>query len=793
MADSGLDLLFRLKAQNQASPVVKGLQGDIQKLRSSVTSDFGQMDKVTTVALGKITTSITNISSQVPILGSAVNALSGEMTELAAGTTTATSSFVAMAGPIGIAAAGMAATAIAAIKLGETLFDLAKQSADFQGKLFDLSQQTGVSVETLSALEIAASTTGGSIESVTASLGIFQKNMEEAGDANSKAAKQFDALGVQVTDTEDTLRKTLLALAKMPEGYRQTAAALELFGRGGKQVLAIIKETNGDLDQLIKKLRDQGLVTTEQARRADEFNDQLALLSFQLRGLGTEIIPGVTDAIKDLSKFLKDNKEGADALRGGLKLLADLFIFPFKGALQTAQVNIKAVTDALEFLRLKAKDPIVVEVEVRRSQTSGGALLEEVFKAGAPLGASRADIIAASEKAGLIKTTSRGGGLDAGQQLLQSLQRELRGLTEQTRAQEVAAELLDKKYKNLNPTLRAQIDLIARTIDVKKQEAEVDAKLKKDAEDRQREVKRQGEEITQFLQAQRAEIDQLNGVVVSTTDAAKQFFGTVTDAITEADKAVILANAHTIQFLRDVKSLKNVLESLDELTPGPTGGFSKSKGPLIPNIDVILGGPPPEAEKAWRGLQDALDGLGESLGKVFGASEDFSIQFGDVMRGAIDDLARGVGGLVEQWVLLGDTGPAAMRKLTASVLAGLAAQAATKAVFQLAEGFAALFFNPAEAAAHFTSAALFGSIAGVAAVAGRSVAGDLFKPNQGTSSGSTAQGQLNPLTLNRNQSNSTRTIVLQVQSNDSHIVKVVGANIRQAGDLREIIFNDGVS
>jgi hypothetical protein len=105
----------------------------------------------------------------------------------------------------------------------------------------------------------------------------------------------------------------------------------------------------------------------------------------------------------------------------------------------------------------------------------------------------------------------------------------------------------------------------------------------------------------------------------------------------------------------------------------------------------------------------------------------------DLGTNAVGAVAQGVGDLVNQWVLYGTAGPDAMRKMTASVLAGVAAQAAVKAVFQLAEGFAALFFNPAEAAAHFQSAALFGSIALGAGVAGRAVAGDSFSQGAGGS------------------------------------------------------------
>jgi mevalonate pyrophosphate decarboxylase len=140
-----------------------------------------------------------------------------------------------------------------------------------------------------------------------------------------------------------------------------------------------------------------------------------------------------------------------------------------------------------------------------------------------------------------------------------------------------------------------------------------------------------------------------------------------------------------------------------------------------------------------------------------------------------------------------------MRKILAQALASIAAEAAVNAIKELALGFATLFFNPAESAAHFTAAGLWASIGGVAALAGRAVAGDLFKQkdsNSGSGSGTRgATGQVNPVTLSRNAGTapqiSTQRIILEVQSNDSHIVKVVGANYNSGGKLRQIIINDG--
>lgn len=117
----------------------------------------------------------------------------------------------------------------------------------------------------------------------------------------------------------------------------------------------------------------------------------------------------------------------------------------------------------------------------------------------------------------------------------------------------------------------------------------------------------------------------------------------------------------------------------------------------------------------------------------------------EAVQQAFEGLGQAVGSAVQAFVLYGNAGTS-VRKVTAQILASIAQQAAVKAVFQLAEGFAALarafFGDPkaaAEAAMHFKSAAIYGSIAGIAAVAGRGVAGNEFNQQAGAATGGAVQ------------------------------------------------------
>jgi hypothetical protein len=236
----------------------------------------------------------------IPELESAGSSMAALATEAGS----AGAAVASMAGPIGIAVIAVAALAAVAVSAARELFELTKRAAEAQGKMYDLAQQTGLSVKTLSALEVAAKTTGGEIGSVTQAVVIFQQKLDDAQDPLSTTAEKFRILGVDTSDTETSLRSAFAALAKMPEGFAQTNAAAELFGgRGGKQVLAILKETNGDLDATIKRLESLGiLISEDDARAADILNDELVLLDLQMQDLEARLARDLIPAFVQLAK-----------------------------------------------------------------------------------------------------------------------------------------------------------------------------------------------------------------------------------------------------------------------------------------------------------------------------------------------------------------------------------------------------------------------------------------------------------------------------------------------------------
>lgn len=234
-------------------------------------------------------------------------------TQLTSGLGSASTGLSGFATSLGAAAGAsiIAAGAISGVVAG--IYKLAVFSAQLGGEIYDLSQKINFSAETLSSLKIAAELSGGSLASLSTSLGIFDRNMVEATDSSSEMSRIFKGLKIDTDDNEKALRRAFTVLAAMTGGATQTALAMKLFGRSGKEVLGIVKETNGNIDDFIEQMRQAGyVITNDGAKKADQFGDSLKMVQNQIeavaRQIGQELIPIVSRAASDISKWMSENQ-----------------------------------------------------------------------------------------------------------------------------------------------------------------------------------------------------------------------------------------------------------------------------------------------------------------------------------------------------------------------------------------------------------------------------------------------------------------------------------------------------
>lgn len=653
-------------------------------------------------------------------------------------------------GPVGVGLAGIGtallAVTAAAVTAGVALFELTKSASEFGSEIFDASKKTGLHAETLSAMKLAADQSGSSLEAVTAGIAKFSKEVGAAADGSDKAAKKLEAFGLDpqeaIKDLDGALAKVFKRIQDAPPGIERMTLAQKAFGKSGADLLPFIDSFNGDLEQLVKHAKALGVtLDDEAAKAADEFGDSLDTLNAQLAGVGREIagvfMPTFTRMIQTMSEGLAQNSENlsqwADRARMhilGVEQILDGFASNLENfRARTGKTWIDIATDMLDKTgpMIGRLDQLNKLIGVAANEGLGKALpgVAQEGYATARLGGYDGD----------LGGTKRGSGKDPAaeaerieRERVQAIRKNLtdeinlRAATDRTKLAQLEAfyaegtiteeQFFERSQKLTEDQQLFRIRAYNDTLALLRDNAEEEERLRREIAI----VEQQAYTESYRLIKDKADFEKK--VAKDRWDEEMRLGGLLIDRYEQEKK---IAD----ELERQAKATREQLQSML----------------MMPGFDQFGNETARAPEGSGGGFFDGLfgpDGLDIIRDEAMELEQIYR-DMGTMVADVTGQMAAGVGALVEAWVLYGDLGPNAVRKMVAAVLAGVAAEAAVKAVFQLAEGFAALFFNPAEAAAHFKAAALYGAVAVGAGLAGRAIAGDSFKSGGSSRGGSSSR------------------------------------------------------
>lgn len=689
-------------------------------------------------------------------------------------------------------AAGLTAVAAAGSVAVRTLFDLTKQAAEYGSAIFDASEKTGLHAETLSAMDFAAKQSGTSLDQLTGGIAKFSKTVGAASEGSKEAAANLTSLGIDpqeaLNDLDGSLAKVFERINDARPGVEQITLAQKAFGKSGADLLPFIKSFDGDLAALTKRAKELGVtIDDEAARSADEFGDQLDTLSAQFSGLGrtigTAFMPVFMDMAKSTSDWAVQNKKqitdwatsASNAFRKikiELQQLALLFEGVAKGPMLTTE-EYNEMMRKVQSLQIQ-RDFIGTSREAQGGLLQGG---EVVYPGGTlankqapvfvPRGADASRVVSGgSTRAGRVSS----GDNRSDKQVYQDFVSALKGLgvpigsgyrtyKEQAalyarlpRGQAAAPGTSDHEFYravDVPPSVsQAILEKAARTAGVilEKELIHQGTGLHRHQPFRKGRMAGGGGEsdLKAFSPyGQGLDLSRFLGIEDPGLGGDLSHVETYLGLLKETSDALFDLNEHTREesFLRKV-----ILGEYPDLNEWQV----KSIADRLKNIDAL------EKENKELEEQRKIQKELNELQKANPRPINMKKRMPDPFKGAKDWLkdlpmemvgqfADGVGSLVENFVLMGDVGPDALKKMTASILGNVASQAATLAIMELAYGIAALtpwgaaIYGPAPP--HFQSAALFGSVAAGAALAGRAIAGDSFKKDQGgRGSGASSSG-----------------------------------------------------
>lgn len=775
MADD-LSLLFRLKADNaQAKAAIAETKLAATSLKSHFAGELQNMNAVTQGVFGDLTKHLNLfVGERIPLLGGAFLKVTENVRDMGKEVENAGGGLAAFGGAAGVAALAVTAAAAATVGLGVALFEIVEKSSKAGLELEHIIEKTGLGAKTITALKFAAEESGQSIEGFDVGMKLFANTVAKAAEGSDQAGQALKRLGITpkeaLSDLDGALAKVFKKIYDAPSGVEKMSLAADAFGRRmGANLIPLIESFHGDLGALIKRAEELGVTLDEKGVQSlADFERSMNTLKAQAMGLertfATELAPTLLGFLQDLSKFLAQNKQAfiewgniaADVIRG-VRAVADNEFVGIIASLGKLVFQLTALGQILVSLRGIGQYMDAGETDPRFKTGTYDP------KTGAP------DRLKGVLELGLDKTDTSGGGgraariekLSAGQKLLNSLTDEYNKLlakeNELTQVDITTQELQKKEFANLDIALRNRIIGEAELVDIEKESAKqkkesikaikeaADASVSAAKEIAEAAIEQNNkrialeDKISDAIQKQRDTLSELQGF-------EKTHVQTVEEYIIQAVKEAEAVGGVTAAMRTYFALLIQIAAKEDEIV-AKRKAEEAAAGIGEAGANVFGAAQKRAGQLSIKNTASAIEQLHEGLKDKFSGSQLKGIQAGvEALSGAFEGLGQAVGQVVQAWVLYGNSGTS-VRKVTAEILASVAQQAAIKAVFELAEGFAALamaFFGipnaGPSASAHFIAAGIYGSIAGIAAVAGRGVAGGAFAQGGAATSGGSSGG-----------------------------------------------------
>lgn len=220
----------------------------------------------------------------------------------------------------------------------DSVVEWGKALVEQDANLDHFSQETGVAVEQLSALQFALESGGVGADKLGVIFRDLQKNISEAaGNGSSNAAVAFKLLGVSVTDAAGNLKdsQTIISevadkFSNLEDGANKTALAVQLFGRAGEQMIPTLDKGAAGIAALEQQAGLLGATISDKtAKAAEQFEQDVNNLGTAVKeGLGQRIIADLLPALDGLTKsFQTTNAQGqqfdtlASGIADGIKVL----------------------------------------------------------------------------------------------------------------------------------------------------------------------------------------------------------------------------------------------------------------------------------------------------------------------------------------------------------------------------------------------------------------------------------------------------------------------------------------
>lgn len=290
--DNAIDIILRL--QDELSPALAKAQQAIRDAAKDIVTGTTEASSAWASFIGHLDIE-SAISHPLDTARAAVDA------------------FAETLGPAAVAAAAMAS---AIILLEKEAYELTLHAAEAGGGIYDASLKMSASVPAVSTLKFAVDAAGGSLDKLASLAFVMQERMQQNPTEFTKGLKDLHINSAAFLDLDVDQRVLAISTAMRAAGADTNlqATAMELFGRQGRDGLALLMKPLADLDQMGK---DLGFTLTEvDAKAADELLIKSRILGLQWDKLKTDVGSQLIPVLQFLEDHLGTIGKAAASLGG---------------------------------------------------------------------------------------------------------------------------------------------------------------------------------------------------------------------------------------------------------------------------------------------------------------------------------------------------------------------------------------------------------------------------------------------------------------------------------------------
>jgi len=227
-----------------------------------------------------------------------------------------------------VAGKAMAALYTGTVAVASAIAKITLSAANYGDEIAKESQKLNMSMEGYQKWSTMLEMAGTSIDVMSMGMKTFTGILDEASKGNATALLTLQKLGLGYEDfaglsVEDSLKKVVEQFQRMEQGAEKTQLAVDLFGRSGQELLPLLNQEVGSIDELFKSYEELGLIISDDVLRASEdFDDQLSLLkkSFKVAAvnIGTIFMPAISKVITGLLDLARGSSGAGETLKSGI-------------------------------------------------------------------------------------------------------------------------------------------------------------------------------------------------------------------------------------------------------------------------------------------------------------------------------------------------------------------------------------------------------------------------------------------------------------------------------------------